>query len=232
MHQVVHIDQEFQGMRQPLAFGLSAFFRVTITPPADTAGYATTVSIDSIVPDSGTTVPMGINLAAAKGLSFSGRLTPQGEFKNPIPSDSAAAQSLSPIVGSFRNFFPRLPAAGVTLGASWTDTLTMNDRAAGNVTVKSVTRSHAAAWEERNGTRSVHVDVTSTFAIQGDGEQAGQRFEVTGNGLRNGVDYIAGDGRYLGGESTDSTNMTISLPVQSMTIPRTQVSKTTVTVLP
>ena len=232
MHQVVHIDQEFQGMRQPLAFGLSAFFRVTITPPADTAGYATTVSIDSIVPDSGTTVPMGINLTAAKGLSFSGRLTPHGEFKNPIPSDSVAAQSLSPIVGSFRNFFPRLPASGLTLGAAWTDTLTMNDRAAGNVTVKSVTRSHAASWEERNGARSLHVDVTSTFTIQGDGEQAGQRFEVTGNGLRSGVDYIAGDGRYLGGESTDSTNMTISLPVQSMTIPRTQVSKTTVTVLP
>lgn len=232
MHQVVHIDQEFQGMRQPLAFGLNAFFRVTVAPPADTAGYATTVSIDSIVPDSGTTVPMGINLAAAKGLSFSGRLTPQGEYKNPTPSDSVAAQSLSPIVGSFRNFFPRLPASGVSLGATWTDTLTMNDRAAGNVTVKSITRSHAASWEERNGARSLHVDVTSTFTIQGDGQQAGQRFDVSGNGLRNGIDYIAVDGRYLGGESTDSTTMTISLPVQSMTIPRTQVSKTTVTVLP
>src|SRR5690242_1219191 len=41
MHQVVHIDQDFQGMHQPLAFGLSAFFRVTITGPADTAGYPT-----------------------------------------------------------------------------------------------------------------------------------------------------------------------------------------------
>src|SRR2546422_5395775 len=52
-HQVVHIDQEFQGMRQPSDFGLRSFFRVTIAGPADSAGYATTVTVDSIVPDSG-----------------------------------------------------------------------------------------------------------------------------------------------------------------------------------
>jgi hypothetical protein len=232
MHQVVHIDQEFQGIKQPLDFGLSAFFRATITGPADTVGYPTTVSIDSIVPDSGTTVPMGINLAAAKGLSFSGRLTPRGDFRNQVASDSVAAQSLSPIVGSFRNFFPRLPASGLTLGGTWTDTLTMSDRAAGNVTVKSITRSHAATWETRDNARSLRVEVSSTFTIQGSGEQNGQPFEVAGNGVRNGIDYLAVDGRYLGGESSDSTSMTISLPVQAMTIPRTQVSKTTVTVLP
>ena len=232
MHQVVHIDQEFQGIKQPLDFGLSAFFRATITGPADTIGYPTRVTLDSIVPDSGTTVPMGINLTAAKGLSFSGRLTPQGDFRNQVPSDSVAAQSLSPIVGSFRNFFPRLPASGLSLGVTWTDTLSMSDRAAGNVTVKSITHSHAVTWETRSNARSLRVEVSSTFTIQGSGEQNGQPFEVAGNGVRNGIDYLAVDGRYLGGESSDSTSMTISLPVQAMTIPRTQVSKTTVTVLP
>jgi hypothetical protein len=102
---------------------------------------------------------------------------------------------------------------------------------AGNVTVKSVMRSHASVWEEKR--RALHayrngVDVYDP----GRGEQLGQRFDVAGTGVRNGIDYLAVDGRYMGGESTDSTNMTISLPVQSTTIPRTQVSKTTVTVLP
>src|SRR6266581_6792559 len=73
MHTVIHIDQEFQGMRQPLDFGLRAFFAVTITGPADSSGYPTTITIDSIAPDSGTTPPMGINLGAAKALSFAGR---------------------------------------------------------------------------------------------------------------------------------------------------------------
>src|SRR6267143_6608427 len=107
MRTVIHIDQEFQGMRQPLDFGLRAFFSVTINGPADSLGYPTTITIDSIVPDSGTTPPMGINLAAAKALSFVGRLTPRGEFRNHAASDSIAALALSPIVGSFRNFFPR-----------------------------------------------------------------------------------------------------------------------------
>lgn len=219
-------------MHQPLDFGLRIFFAVTINGPADSIGYPTTVTIDSVAPDSGTVAPMGINLGAAKALSFAGRLTPSGEFRNQVASDSATAQSLSPIVGSFKNFFPRLPRSGLTVGSAWTDTTTTSDRAAGTVTVTNISRSHAAAWDDRNGTRTIRLEVTSTFTIKGGGEQGGQPFEVAGAGVRNGVDYISVDGRYMGGESHDSTTMTITLPIQAMTIPRTQVSKTTVTVLP
>jgi len=232
MHQGVHIEQEFQGIRQPLDFGLRIYFGVTISGPADSVGYPTTITIDSVAPDSGTTVPMGINLAAAKGLSYRGRLSARGELRNPVPSDSVAAQAVSPIVGSFRNFFPRMPAGGLTLGAEWTDTTTENDRNAGNIAITSVNRSKAAAWEERNGARALRVEVSSEFKLQGSGQQAGQPFEVSGSGVRGGTDFIAIDGRYLGGESRDSTSMTITLPIQAMTIPRTQVSHTTVTVLP
>ena len=232
MHQVVHIEQEFQGIRQPLDFGLRIYFAVIISGPADSVGYPTTVTIDSIAPDSGTTVPMGINLGAAKALAFRGRLTPKGEFRAPTPSDSVAAQALSPIVGSFRNFFPRLPPGGLTLGAAWTDTTTETERDAGNITITSINRARAAAWEDRSGVRSVRLEGTSDFKIQGTGQQAGQPYEVNGTGLRSGVDYIAVDGRFLGGEAHDSTTMTITLPIQAMTIPRTQVSKSTVTVLP
>jgi len=232
MHQVIHIDQEFQGMHQPLDFGLRAFFAVTITGPADTSGYPTTITIDSILPDSGTTTPMGINLATAKSLSFLGRLTPKGEFHSRSVSDSVAALALAPVVGSFKNFFPRIPLAGATLGAAWTDTTTENDRAAGSVTVTSINRARAAAWEDRTGTRLLRIEVASDFTIKGSGQQAGQPFEVAGNGVRSGIDFISVDGRYMGGESHDSTSMTITLPIQAMTIPRTQVSRTTVSVLP
>lgn len=232
MHQRVQIDDHLPTGPSRSAYGISAFFRATIVGPADSSGYPMTVSIDSIVPDSGTTVPRNTNLAAAKGLSYRGRLTPRGEFRNAVPSDSATAQAISPVVGSFQNFYPRLPASGLTLGATWTDTVTTSDRGAGNVSVTSINSWRAPAWEDRNGVRSLRVDLTSTFTILGKGEQLGQPFEVAGNGVRTGVDYLAADGRYLGGESNDSTSMTITLPVQTMTIPRTQVSKTTVSVLP
>jgi hypothetical protein len=232
MHQVIHVDQQLPDRQLLVDYGLRIFFAVTISGPADSIGYPTTITIDSITPDSGATPPPGVNLGVAKALSFNGRLTPAGEFRNPIASDTMAAQALSPVVGSFKNFFPRLPPSGLTLGATWTDTVTTSERSAGNVTLTSINRSHAAAWEDLNGTRTIRVEVTSTFTIKGNGEQFGQPFEVAGTGVRNGVDYIAVDGRYMGSESHDSTTMTITLPIQAMTIPRTQVSRTTVTVLP
>src|SRR5207249_5709117 len=44
--------------------------------------------------------------------------------------------------------------------------------------------------------------------------------------------FIAADGRYLGGESRDSTTLTVRLTVQGVAIPVTQVTHTTVAVLP
>lgn len=234
MHQRIQVDQQLPTGPSHESYGISAFFRATIVGPADSSGYPMTVSIDSIVPDSGTTLPppLSSNLAAARGLSYHGRLTPRAEFRNAVPSDSATAQAISPIVGSFQSFYPRLPTSGLTLGATWTDTLTTSGRGAGNVSVRSINSWRAPVWEDRNGVRCLRVELTSTFTIQGKGEQLGQPYEVAGDGVRSGVDYLAVDGRYLGGESNDSTRMTITLPVQTMTIPRTQVYKTTVSVLP
>ena len=231
--QTIHVEQELPTGPQTLDYGLRVLFRATINGPADSAGYPTTVTIDSIVADSGSSLPpMNMNLAAAKGLSFSGRLLRSGEFRTQTVSDSAAAQSLSPIIGGFKNFFPMLPAAGATLGATWTDTTTEVNRAAGTVTITSINRSNAVKWEDRNNTRSLRVEVVSDFTIKGGGQQMGQQYDIAGTGRRTGVDYVAADGRYLGGESQDTTNMTISLPVQGLTIPRKQMSKSIVTVLP
>ena len=233
LNQAIHVEQELPTGSQTLDYGLRVFFAVTITGPADSAGYPTTVTIDSIVADSGTSLPpMSINLSAAKGLTFTGRLQPRGEYRSTTVSDSAAALALSPIVGSFKNFFPRLPAGGATLGAAWTDTTTENNRAAGTVTITSINRSNAVKWEDRDKTRSLRIEVISDFTIKGGGQQMGQQYDISGTGRRNGIDYVAADGRYLGGESQDTTTMTISLPVQGLTIPRKQMSKSTVTVLP
>lgn len=234
MAQTIHVEQELPTTGpQTLDYGLRVFFAVTINGPADSAGYPTTVTIDSIVGDSGTSLPpMTVNVSAAKGLTYSGRLQPRGEFRSTTVSDSVTSLALSPILGAFKNFFPRLPPGGATLAATWTDTTTENNRAAGNVTITSINRSNAVRWEDRNKTRSLRIEVISDYTINGTGQTMGQQYDLSGTGRRNGIDYVAADGRFLGGESQDTTNMTISLPVQGITIPRKQMSKSTVTVLP
>ena len=246
IHQRVHIEQEFQGLPPTLDLGYRIFLLATIQgpppprTPGDSLGFPTTLALDSIVPDSGVMRPPTMNLAAARGLTMWGRLAPTGELTNLTPSDSAATQNLGQLLGRLRSFYPRLPTQGLKLGVAWTDTVVTIDRSGGAVvTTRSVVHSRAAAWDDRSGARALRLEVTSTFELTGGGgggggggDGGGQPFSLAGSGTRSGVEYVAADGRYLGGESRDSTNLVITLPTQGIAIPRRQLSRVTVTVLP
>lgn len=232
VHQSFHVEQTFQGQTQTIDRAIKVFLAATIVGPADSAGYPVTVTVDSIVPDSGSVIPPTVNLASARGLRYTGHLKPTGEFRQTATSDSVVAQAFVQVIGSLRNFFPRLPSGGLTLGAEWTDTSTTSDRAGIDVTVKAIARSRAAAWDQRNGSRCLRVEVTSSYSVAGSGEQGGQPLEVTGAGTRAGVQFVAVDGRYLGGEAHDTSSITVGLPMQGMTVPVRQITHSTVTVLP
>lgn len=232
VHQVIHIEQQFQGQTQTIDRGIRVFVSATISGPADSAGYPVTFTLDSIVPDSGSVIPPTINLAAARGLRYTGRLTPSSEFRQTSSSDSTLAQTFAQIVGAFKNFYPRVPPAGLTLGAEWTDTISTKDRAGIDVTINAIGHSRAVAWEQRNGARCLRLEVSSTYSVVGAGEQGGQPLEVSGTGTRTGVQFLAVDGRYLGGEVHDSSTIVVDLPVQGMTVPVRQISHSTISVLP
>jgi len=232
VRQQIHVEQQFQGQTQTIDRGIRLFLSATIVGPADSAGYPLTFAVDSIVPDSGSVIPPTMNLTSARGLRYTGHLTPTGEFKQATTSDSGLAQTFAQIVGGFRNFYPRLPPGGLTLGAEWTDTSSTKDRAGIEVTVKAIARSRATTWEERNATRCLRVEVSSTYSVVGSGEQGGQPLELSGTGTRTGVQFMAIDGRYLGGVAHDSSAIIVTLPVQGMTVPVRQISHSTITVLP
>ncbi|MGH7569437.1 MAG: hypothetical protein ACREL9_10810 [Gemmatimonadales bacterium] len=230
----LHIEQDLPG-QVPTDLSYRVYLAATILGPADTAGYPVTFTVDSMVADSGTYVPPTINLAAARSLLFTGRLAPTGELRNVAPSDSVVARSLGQLLGSPREFFPRLPAGGLLLGSAWVDTVVTTERGSGGsaeVTVRAVNHSSAARWEDRNGVRCLRIDVTSTFTLQGAGQQGGQSYELTGEGTRAAIEFVSIDGRYLGGESLDSTRYTVKLPAQGFSVPVRQVLRAIVTVLP
>lgn len=232
VHQQIHVEQQYPGQTQTADRGLRLFLSATIVGPADSAGYPVTFTIDSIVPDSGTAIPPTVNLASARGLRYIGHLTPAGEFRQTSTSDSTMAQVFTQIIGSFRNFYPRLPPGGLTLGVEWTDTSSTNDRVGIDVNIKAIAHSRATTWEQRNGTKCLRVESSSTYSVVGSGEQMGQPLEVSGTGTRTGVQFVAVDGRYLGGEAHDSSALVVGLPMQGMTVPVRQISHSTFTVLP
>jgi hypothetical protein len=232
VHHRSHVEEQYPGQTRTADQGLRVFLAATILGPADSSGYALTFTVDSVVLDSGTTLPPTINLAAGRGLRYYGHLTPAGEFKQTSTSDSSMAQVLVQVTGSFRNFYPRMPLAGLKPGADWTDTTSTNDRVAIDVSIKVVAHSRTGTWEERNGSRCLRVESNSTYTVSGSGTQMNQPLEVTGTGSRTSVQFVAVDGRYLGGEAHDTSAIVVGVPMQGMTVPVRQITHSTVTVLP
>ena len=233
IHRRLHIEQSFGGQQQAQDLGAHAFVSVIISGPADSSGYPAIFSVDSMVPDSGTPQPVADNMARVRALIFTGRLAPRGEFVGAAASDTMNAQSLTQLLGNFRDFLPRIPPEGLKLGAAWTDTVAVTQRGGGGaVTRRSTVHSAAPAWEEHAGVHSLRIESSATYSVVGSGQNGTQPFEVRGTGTAAARTFIAEDGRFLGGESQDSTTLTVSLPEQRLTIPVIQVLHSTVVVWP
>src|SRR5207247_11178393 len=127
-----------------------------------------------------------------------------------------------------------IPAAGVTLNASWTDTTSRTDRAGifDRVTVTTIATSRAAAIEELAGAHALRLEVTAGLAITGAGNQGGQAMDLAGRGTRHAIEYVAVDGRFLGGQSLDSTDLEIAVLAQGQVVSIKQIAKSIVQVLP
>lgn len=232
VRQDVHIQQDFAGLPPTIDLRYGLYLTATIAEPSDSVGFPTSFTVDSVKVDSGSQLPPQVNLAAAKGFRVTGRLTPTGEFKNPLPSDSTTVASLGNLLPRFRSFFPRLPPGGVRPGDSWTDSTSATDASGGaTITTRSLNLRTATTWEDRAGTQALRLESRATYQFKGTGEQGGSVFTIDGTGTATGLQYLANNGRYLGGESRDSTTLTIDLQAQGITIPRRQLTHTTVTAL-
>jgi len=74
--------------------------------------------------------------------------------------------------------------------------------------------------------------VISTYSVAGSGSQLNQPVEVTGSGTGTAHYFISVDGRYLGGEGTDSSTITVKFPYQSAVIPATRILRLTTILVP
>jgi hypothetical protein len=235
VHRDIRITQSFSGQVQTQTLGARVFLTTTIVGPVDSGGYPATFTVDSVLPDSGVPDLVAQNLTKVRALVLTGSVGRRGEFRDTPTSDSLLAATPAPaaLLGSFRDFLPRIPSDGAQLGETWTDTLSMTVHTGGaDVTRRAVVASTASAWEPHGDGWSLRIDGQGTYTLTGSGANNGQPFTVTGSGIVSTRALLADDGRFLGGDSRDSTDMTITLPVQNLTIPVTQILHSTVAVLP
>src|SRR5437899_5043029 len=159
VHRQLNIQQTLGDQVQAQSLGARIFVTMAITGPADSVGYPTTFSIDSIVADSGTPAPIADNIVKVRKLVFAGRVARRGEFVNAAPSDSALAQSVAQLLGNFRDFLPRLPADGDRPGAPWTDTVETTTKAGDATSSRRATiQATATTWQGGAGGPGLRVE--------------------------------------------------------------------------
>src|SRR2546429_7897423 len=179
----LHIQQTLGDQVQAQNLGARIFVTMAITGPADSLGYPTTFSVDSIVADSGTPAPIADNMVKVRKLVFAGRVARRGEFVNAVPSDSALAQSVAQLLGNFRDFLPRLPADGAKPGAAWTDTVETTQKGADATSSRRATiQASATTWQDGAGGPGLRGGAGQAYHVTGGGKEAGQPPALSGGG--------------------------------------------------
>lgn len=191
------------GGPQRQRFSVSTFVTVTLS---DTSGGKTVHAvIDSMRADTATPVGPGA-LDSVRGTELHGFVGPGGRLQSlrVLRETSLAPQ----VAGVLRQLFPAL-RPGVKPGDRWTDTTETGDPAgAAGMAVRRITTYQAQRDPRASG--GVRVDASFTATVNGTQPTPGGTATIRGNGSGTESYYLAPDGRYLGGNSNQSSRLTVS----------------------
>ncbi len=228
VEQTTHVVQEMMG--QTNAVDLTSRHVVSAVASDSGPNLALAMTVDSIE----ITGPQGADLSgiqAARGQTFRLVLAPSGLVVS-LQSPDTTNLVLRQFGLGLREFFPRIPAAPVTAGESWTDTVTTTTNGEVSVTLRSVRQNRVVGWEVRDGARALHIASTATYTVSGSGETQGQAVEMSGNGQTTRDAFISAAGAFLGSVESDSALINANVTSVGLTVPIRQTRRSTVTRLP
>jgi hypothetical protein len=199
----------------------------TATEVAD--NLVVSLTVDSI----DVTGPPGADggITAARGRTFRLVLAPNGLALSVAAPDSTDPL-LQQIAAGLREFFPKLPSGPVLAGQTWTDTLTSTRTSGGSVTTRSVRQHRVVGWGDRDGTRALHVETTSSYTVSGSTEAQGQSVDLSGGGQSVRDSFVSAAGVFLGAVERDSALVNANVAAMGLTIPVRQSRRGTVTRVP
>lgn len=205
--------QEMMGQSQAGAISTFEEFTLDLRPAGkDTLRFSITIDSASRTSDA----PTGTEEPVRKGLKVSGRVAPNGAFHQ-FDREPKVDEALS---GPYRNFLPQLPAAGVKMGATWSDTIRAPFSQGGiDGTTVTTIDSRVLGDTTVGGQKAWRIERTGRLSMSGTGNQNGADLILSGSGTASGMSLIGTNGVYLGATSTQDLSMTVEVPAASMTIP-------------
>lgn len=228
VEQTTHVTQEVMG--QVNTVDLSSHQVVSVVATAAAENLAVAVTVDSI----DVTGPAGADvsaIAAARGQTFRLVVAPSGLVVS-VSAPDTTNLLLRQVAAGLREFLPRIPAAPVTAGQSWTDSVTTTNSGDVSVTQHAVRQNRVVGWEDRDGVRALHIASASTYTVSGSGEAQGQAIELTGNGQSTRDAFISAAGLFLGSIEADSASLSANVTSVGLTVPIHQTRRSTVTRVP
>jgi hypothetical protein len=216
------------GASQQQLIDRTAFLHVAITP--DTAGYLTTIILDSIHASVGGVPAVPDSVIPARGTRWTASLTPEGKL-SALKADRST--TLGDQVGSnLRSLFPSLPMGGLRTGMSWTDTTEVPIRAdAFDATERSLTSYRAGDSDDPKAKKAIKLESTGSYQRRGKATQYDQQLEMTASGTRTAVHYMNSDGTLASARGSDSGDLTITIPAVGQTVPVKQAGTYSITSL-
>jgi hypothetical protein len=227
-----HMEQEMMGQVNGADLSTGVSVTVAIAPTAGNLGVAITIDSLAIKLPPGVPAPDSAELAAARGATVHLVTSSSGEPISLTPPESVSA-TIQQIATGFREFLPILPPGAPDSGATWTDSSSTTVNSQGiPLTVRTTRQHRVVGWEDRAGTRALHLATMSTYTLSGSGEAQGQQIDLAGGGQRTSDAYVSAAGIYLGGTLTDSSLVNANVVSAGMVVPVRSKTNITFTRLP
>lgn len=171
------------------------------------------------------------DLSPVIGKNFQMTLSPlgkEGEFSGTeeLQYQMGAAGKRN-IDSSFKNIFPDLADKPVKINDTWTNKRDVTNKS-GSTNIHSITESvnTLKGLETVNGLECVKIEVRITGTFEGTGEQMGSKYTFKGNTKGNSTWYFAyKKGIFVSRKSASTSEGTVEVSAQGMTIPMKTESK-------
>lgn len=219
--------QEAMGQKQEFESTNNQLLSVTVARPTkDTL--AVTVVIDSVA----AVGPMGMTppgLDKLVGIKVAAKLAPYGAVYSAVgPTDDSIPQGTQ-ITDEMSRFLPRIRAAKLGTGTSWTDTTSGKVKQAGiDVDRRTVAKFTIVGDTTIKGEKAWKIARETTTSLTGSGTSQGQPMTMEGTSNGKATILVSQKGVFVGSQNDDQANIKIVLAANGMEIGVTTTANTTV----
>lgn len=228
-----HVVQEVMGNTQTMDGTTIQVLSVTLAPQGADLGLTVVVDSMSLTSSApGAAAAADASARTMMGKRFTGTVTANGRVTALTSPDSSQREVAQAMTG-IRDFLPVLPAAPLTTGREWTDTMSTSQALESlTMTTRSVRTHRIEGWETREGVRALRVSTRSNYTITGSGDAQGNPLELAGQGSATTQRFVSAAGVFLGAVESDSAQINVNVVSMGMSIPVTRTQRATVTRLP